>query len=81
MADILNGRKQSLRGGGFRRYSAAVDGDDELDNVLACGGSGEDSWWQHAVVPIFFFSHSLSFSLLLLSNFSDFFLMQVEKTM
>ncbi|CAN7131725.1 unnamed protein product [Brassica rapa subsp. narinosa] len=53
MADILNGRKQSLRGGGFRRYSAAVDGDDELDDVLACGGSGEDSWWQHAVVPIF----------------------------
>ena len=53
MADILNGRKQSLRGGGFRRFSAEVDGDDELDDVLACGGSGEDSWWQHAVVLIF----------------------------
>ena len=69
MADLLNGRNQSLRGGGFRRFSAAVDGDDELDDVLACGGSGEDSWWLHGVSYLSF-SHSLYFSLLLLSNFS-----------
>ncbi|KAF3530678.1 hypothetical protein DY000_02042276 [Brassica cretica] len=25
---------------------AAVDGDDELDDVLACGGSSEDSWYK-----------------------------------
>ena len=67
---LLNVTKLNLKHGGFRLLCAAVDGDAELDDVLACGGSGEDSWWQHAVVPIFLSLFLLlSLSLLLLSNF------------
>ena len=43
MANLLNGRKQSLRGGGFRRFSAVVNGGDKLGEVSACGGSRTSS--------------------------------------
>ncbi|XP_048626756.1 uncharacterized protein LOC125594716 [Brassica napus] len=37
MADLLNGRKQSLRGGGFRRFSAVANGGDKLGEISTCG--------------------------------------------
>ncbi|KAF3573904.1 hypothetical protein F2Q69_00058917 [Brassica cretica] len=37
MADLLNGRKQSSKHGGFRRFSAAMNGGDELGVTPGCG--------------------------------------------
>ncbi|KAF2617959.1 hypothetical protein F2Q68_00039260 [Brassica cretica] len=37
MADLLNGQKQSSKHGGFRRFSAAMNGGDELGVTPGCG--------------------------------------------
>ena len=37
--------KTKLKYGGFRRFSAAVNGDEELVNVSACGGRNELRRW------------------------------------
>ncbi|KAF3488659.1 hypothetical protein F2Q69_00052757 [Brassica cretica] len=37
MTDLLNERKQSTKHGGFRRFSAAVNGGDELGVTSGCG--------------------------------------------